>query len=216
MVDVQSVVFRWAQQQTEASALVVFILGMLFGLQGFRFARVLLALVCGAGGFLLGAMAGVVLGVTPELVSLPLAGILGAAALWKYRFGVSLASTFTFAALGHYVSTRFDAMPSTVLITWLVGGFLGLSLYHLHVRQTPILVTTILGAALMIVGFIGLASGLAPSLAETFVATADSYRLMVPVLGIMLCVLGYSVQANAWQGDIKSGGANGWNSVEVE
>ncbi len=215
MIDVQNLIFRWAQNQSQTASLVLFALGVLFGLQGFRFSRALLAFVCAAGGFVVGGVAASAAKLPEDLCTFSLAGLLGVVGLWKSRVGAAIAAMFTFLALAHYLATRFQLAPTSVMIAWLVGAGLGLSLFYLYMRQTPILVTTVIGAGLMIVGFLGMASRFAPSLADTFVTTADHYTVMAPVLGFMLCVLGYSVQANAHQGDIKSGGASSLNHLEV-
>lgn len=216
MPDIQTFVFRWALAQPEATSLVIFALGILFGLQGFRFARVLLAMTCAAGGFFVGTVVAALTQTPGFLLASLLAGGLGALAVWKYHIGIGVGSMVTFAAVGHYLVTRFGVLPSTVLLTWLVGAAFGLSLFYLYKRQTPIVVTTVQGAALMIVGFLGLASRVAPSLAETFVSASTDYPIMVPILAIMLIVLGYSVQASAHQGDVTTGGGGGWSSVDAE
>jgi hypothetical protein len=213
--EIQDSVFRWALHQSQVTSLVLFGLGILFGLQGFRFARVLLSLTCAAGGFILGGVTASLLGLPLFGPSLVLAGVLGAVSLWHFRLGVALAAMFTFGAVASYLAGRFDVSPSNAMFAGLGGVALGSALFYLYLRQTPILITTVLGAGLMIVGFLGLISRLAPSLADTFVRTADEYPVMTPVLGVMLCVLGFSVQANAAQGDVKTGGG-GFNRVELQ
>ena len=79
----------------------------------------------------------------------------------------------------------------------------------------PIVVTILQGAGLLVVGFVGVTCELVPSLGLTFVEWADRLPLMVPVLMVMLCVLGYSVQYNAFNGDISSGGRSGIHDLET-
>jgi hypothetical protein len=82
-------------------------------------------------------------------------------------------------------------------------------------RSLPIIVSVLQGAALMVIGFVGVADNLAPSLANTFTDWARTIPLMIPVLMTMLFVLGYSVQANQQQGDMQTGASRGWNNLEM-
>ena len=92
------------------------------------------------------------------------------------------------------------------------GGF---SLMWVCRRTLPILATIVPGAGLLVVGFVGITSAAAPSLGLTFQDWAARIHLFVPGLMLMLCVLGYSVQANALQGDMESGGCPGASDLEA-
>ena len=71
------------------------------------------------------------------------------------------------------------------------------------------------GAGLTIVAFVAITSSLAPSLGATFQDWASSYGLLVPGFILMLCTLGYSVQANARQGDMETGGDPSLRDLET-
>ena len=69
-----------------------------------------------------------------------------------------------------------------------------------------IMVTTALqGSSLMVMGFVGVATAVLPSLGYTFRGFAQDYSLVVPVLLTMLVVTSYSHQGSAQQGDILTG-----------
>jgi hypothetical protein len=210
----QGLIFRCAAHWPEAVSLVVFGAGLLYTLQGFRFARFLLPVTCAGGGMLLGAIAAGSVGLPVALAFLPGAA-LGIVALLRFRVAVLLSSTFTFGALGQYLALQMGAQPSMSLIFGGAGLLFGLGLIWASRRTLPIIVTMIQGAGLLVVGFVGLAAGLVPSLGLTFIDWAARLPLMIPLLMAMLCALGYSVQMNAYQGDIESGGRPGLRDLEA-
>lgn len=215
MQDFQDLVFRWAQMQPATTAMFIMAIGLLFSLQGFRFARALFGLTSGIGGFVVGSLLADALRVPAFPIATGLAGVLGCAGLVSYRLGMVISSGFVFALLSQYLVARFTANPSNLLIALVFGAALGFSLRWVCLRSLPIIVTDIQGAALLVVGFVALASNLAPSLAGTFTGWARSVPLMIPVLMVMLFVLGYSVQANQQQGDTMTGGSKSWNNLET-
>lgn len=214
MHDFQSLIFRAASHWSAVAGLVLLALGLLCTLQGFRFARLLLTIACVGGGFVLGGIAAGLTGLPPIVALISAAG-LGILALKRYRVGLALASMFTFGALAQYLGVQLGLRPNIVLVAAGVGAAVGLSMTWVCHRPLPVILTTLQGAGLLIVGFVGLTNALAPSLGLTFIDWAANTRLMVPALMLMLCVLGYSVQANAQQGDLEAGGTPGWNSPEA-
>ena len=82
---------------------------------------------------------------------------------------------------------------------------MGLVLGLVSREPMAILFTTLQGAGLTIVGFVGLSSTVLPTLGQTFRQMAGNNGLLVPVLIVMLTVTGYSYQASSRQGDIVSG-----------
>ncbi|MBI5863462.1 MAG: hypothetical protein HZB38_02910 [Planctomycetes bacterium] len=216
MQDYQNLAFYWAGGQSAATALVIFALGLLFSLQGFRFARPLFALTAGAGGFVIGALLARAAGVPAFPVAAGAAGILGCLGLVRFRLGVMISSTFVFATLVQYLVARFSQSSTNLLIALVFGAALGMSLRWVCLRSLPIILTVIQGAGLLVLGFVGVTGNLAPSLASTFCEWSRTIPLMIPVLLVMLFVLGYSVQANQAQGDLTSGGSRGaWNALEL-
>ena len=212
--DAQSLIFRSATNWPEATSLFIVGAGLLFLLQGFRFARFLLPIGCMGGGLVLG-------GIVAELADLPpaaamvVAAILGVLALARYVVGVKLGSAFTFGALAQYLAVQLGFGPNPVLVITIVGMLIGLSLFWVCRRSLPILITMLQGSGLLIVGFVGLTSAAVPSLGLTFQDWAERIPLMIPVLIVMLCTLGYSVQANALQGDMEVGGSSGLSGPDA-
>lgn len=214
MYDPQSLIFRSAASWSVGTALVVLAVGLLYTLQGFRFARFLLALSCASGGLLFGGFAGVLFG-HPVTGALFAAAALAVVALTRRRVSLALASAFTFGTVGQYLGVQLGLRPD---MSWVVGGLgaaAGLSLVWLYRRTLPIIVTTVQGSGLLVVGFVALATAVAPTLGQTFVEWASRIPLMVPALMLMLCIVGYSFQANARQGNIETGESHGWNDLEA-
>lgn len=215
MIDLQDIVFRWASHQSQSTSLALFVAGLLFLLQGFRFARFLLALTCGGGGYMIAYAVATAMRVPPFPVAACVGGFLGALAMIQFRLGIVVSSTFVFAILAHFLTSKFTNNPTTVLVADGLGAALGLSLKWICYRNLPIISTTIQGTAILLVAFVGITADLAPSLAATFVEWGSKIPLMMPMFMVMLFVLGYSVQANMQQGDMLTGAGKGWNSAEA-
>jgi hypothetical protein len=134
-----------------------------------------------------------------------LAAALLAAALRYPRLGVVLASGATFAAVGYYLATQVGLNHAARWACLALVGGLGVAFAWLNKRGMPLVITTVQGAILMVVGFVGLSNALLPSLGVTFLSWSADWALLVPTLLGMLCVTAYSCQANMQQGDIRSG-----------
>jgi hypothetical protein len=212
--DYQSLIFRSASHWSEATSLVVLATGLLCTLQGFRFARFLIPIACLGGGLVAGALAVALLGL-PPLVALISAAAFGIAGIARYRIGLTFASAFTFAALAQYLAVQCGMKPNMSLFAAGVGLIGGFALVWACRRVLPIFVTILQGGGLLVVGFVGITSALVPTLGLTFVEWSERIPLMVPALILMLCILGYSVQANAVQGDMETGGDPGLNDLEA-
>jgi hypothetical protein len=207
MIDYQPLIFRDATGWNEATALAVMGIGLLYVLQGFRFAKFLLALGNGVCGLVLGVTVGAAFDLPGSVVGLALALALGLVTLSRYRVGVFVASLATFTLLGYYLGTRFTLQTTWLMLSTGVGFIAGMLLPYAAKRTLPMFLTTIQGAALLVVGFVALTSRIAPTLALTFIDWSDRLSLMVPVLMTMVMVLGLSVQTNLRQGDIHTGGS---------
>jgi len=208
MLDMQGLILNWALRQPGTAALSLLMVGLLFTLQGFRFAGMLLPVTCAIGGFAIGTVGAVMLQFDePIMAAAVCAGMFGLSALMNFRIGLMIASMFAFAILGQFFCERLGAHPSTMLTATAIFGVIGLCMRWVCLRPLPIIVTSILGALVLTVGFVAGAAQIAPALAGTFVYYAERWSLVTPLFLLMLFVLGYSVQANAQQGDITSGGA---------
>jgi len=217
MLDPQGLIVDLAREWSQGTAAVVFIIGLLYALQGFRFARVLLAISCAAAGWILGSgIAGLVasFGIPPFGPRLAGAVILGIQPLIHYRVGVIVASMCTFAFIAFDLAVKVLDVPEIAPLAAIGGSILGGTFYWLHRRCLPLLLTAIHGSLLVLLGFVGLSSSVLPELADTFVSCARDWPLMLPVLLTIVCITGYTVQRNAYQGDIVVGGGRGWNSPE--
>lgn len=215
MFDIQESLFRWAGAQGQGTAVVIVALGLLCALQGFRFARFLFAITCGAAGFFAGGAVAAAIGAPAPPAALLCGAVLGGIGMYRFAIGACMSSMFVFALVAGNLAARFTADPNSILFGMGVGALFGLSLRWVSVRAMPIIVTTVAGAGLLIVGFVGLTGSLAPSLAQTFVDWSQTIPLLTPAMMVMLFVLGYSVQANAQQGDIQTGGSQNISRVEA-
>lgn len=207
MHDIQSLIFQKVTYLPDASSLVILALGLLCVLQGFRFARFLVALICAGGGFLVGSLTASSTGMPPLVAGVTAIGLCGLA-IFRFRAGLVIAAAFTGGALLFFLAEQLGARPNTVLTSGAVGLATGFSLIWVCPRSLPMLLTIVHGAGLLIVAFVAVTSALAPSLGVTFCDWATTYPLMTPAFMLMLCTLGYSVQANARQGAMETGGAS--------
>lgn len=215
MYDLQVIIFRDASMWSTGGSLFVFLAGMLFCLQGFRFARFLLTVTCAGIGFFLGTIGGKIADIDPVIAGAACAVGLGVVSLVKVRAGIAISSIITFAGLFQYLAVRFGFYPDQTLICGAFGAAVGIGAPFMFRRSMTVTLTSLQGACIAIIGFVGLANRLAPSLAETFIGWADRVSLMVPLLYAMLVTLGVSVQANQKQGDLESGGAGLQAETEV-
>lgn len=209
VIDCQKLVFDWAASQPAVTGAAVLGAGLLYGFQGIRMIRFLILPVCAGAGCLLGlsisqwtpapawaAMTGVaILGVVLGLVA--------------PRSATVLANGVTWAALGAYFASQLGMKEVGTLLTGGVLGLLGTVFAVLSREAAITLSTTLQGAALMVVGFVGLSSNVLPSLGTTFRRIAGDYSLVVPLLLTMLAITAYSIQASTRQGDLLSGSQPG-------
>ncbi len=214
MSNVQGLIFQAASQWEDSTGLIVLGLGLLYLLQGFRFARFLVPLTCGAGGFLAGRLV-CELANLPPIVALAAAVVAGGVAAMRYRNGLAFASGLVFGMLALYLTQQLGYAGDAPPLLGLAGFVLGIALIWVCPRILPIVVTMTAGAGLTIVAFVAVTSSLAPSLGLTFQDWAASYGLLVPGFILMLCTLGYSVQANARQGDMETGGDASLRDLEA-
>lgn len=212
MTDLQSLVLDAALRWPPSVTLVILVAGLLYLTQGFRFARFLLALTAAAGGFAVGAGFANTFGLPAEILGLTLGGVLGLLAISKLMYGTIVSSVMVWALIAQWFAVKFEFPPSWITIIVSIGALLGAALFWIARRPLPLLITTLQGAAMVIVGFVGAAKVVAPSLAFTFTDWANSGVFLIMLMMTMLTVLGFSLQSTAKQGDIRSGGGRGWNS----
>ncbi|MCA9243182.1 MAG: hypothetical protein KDA32_04445 [Phycisphaerales bacterium] len=208
--DVQIFAFRWAATQTAMTMMVLFMFGMLFNFQGFRFGRLVCGLIAGLGGLVIGEAVAPLLGqaqVSGTALGIGVAVVLFLVSVLAKRAAIFLSSIFTSALLVFYMSNQLGIKGDAQWIMMAAGGGLGLFLPMMMKRHVLIILTVVQGAAMMIVAFIGLTNAAAPSLSGTLREWAATYPLLMPMFLLMISVMGYSFQANAKQGDMTTGGS---------
>jgi hypothetical protein len=204
-VECQTRLFDWIAAQHGLMGATFLVLGLLYGLCGYRFIRFLVLVPCTGLGCLVGFVLADVAKLPPG-VTVPVMGVLGGILAIGHRWGaILLTSTATLGALGAYLTTQAGACLTVVLIGVGICATLGLVLTLLSRQSMIMLHTTLLGAALCVVGFVGLAAATMPEVAGSFRRLAYNYWLVVPLMLLMACVTLYSYQANLRQGDILTG-----------
>ncbi len=210
MRDYQGMIFNWASAQDELTSLVVFALGLCFALHGFRFQRALLALSCMVIGCGLGAVVANAWDLPASAIGMMTGGVCGLAALRWGGFGLGMAAVGTFAALGHYLAYQLGMPTPLVLGATTIGGLGGLASVWVYTRPLPMVLTAIQGSGLMVVGFVGLMSGVLPAVGSTFMSWSASFSLLVPIILTMLVTTGLAYQSSA-QFDLQTGAGRTWN-----
>jgi hypothetical protein len=203
-VDYQKLVLGWIAHQHWTVGAVVMAAGLLYGFQGVRVFK----FVLGLSSALIGLLAGLMAAVTFELPPIFVGPIFGAAAA---AFSVSQQRTAmigvggaTWGVLGHYLAMQVGLPGIAPLIAMAVTGGFGALFAYLCFRPMMVVVTSLHGIMLIVIGFVGMANKLMPTVGETFVVWAHSWTLLVPMLMTMLFVMSYSYQSSAQRGDIIS------------
>jgi hypothetical protein len=207
--DLQQAALNAATLWPTSTGLLVFGIGALCGLQGFRFARFFLAGSTALAGFAMGGLIAGLADLPPLSGAWAGAGTLGVLSLVRFRVGVYLGSLITFTVLGLYLAARLELTPDARLAAGGIGFVIGSMAPYAFGRSAPIVITSVQGGILMILGFVSIASNWAPSLAATFVEWSGQVSFLNPMLLTMAFVLGFSVQSNLQQGDISTGGTFG-------
>ncbi len=205
MVDFQRLLFDWVSYQPAGTGFVIFLAGFVYGFLGFQMFKALLVLATLFFGGLCGAIVAMLGGVPVELGGACGAVIGGAMAYAWSKAATNLVSGITCALLSAYLGYQLG-LPDWAKLTALgVGGGLGCMFAVLCPRTMPVVLTVLQGAVLLIVGFVGVATHVIPSLGYTFTAWAASWSLLVPAMMVMIIVTAYSYQAMQQQGDMRTG-----------
>lgn len=215
MNDYQTQLLTWAAGQSQSAAIILFVVGTAYTLQGFRFARLMIAIVLGIVGFAFGRAWADANGANAELFSLVSAVVTGALALASVRTGLLMGSVITFGLAMQFLGMQFGLPPTGLLVLFGFGAIVGALVYFLHPRVLPRLLTTMQGSVMMLLGFVGGAGSFLPRLAETMIDTAAGMPFAVPMLLGMLCVMGYCYQTNLEEGDIQTGSGRSCGRVRA-
>lgn len=205
MFDYQRAAFSWVVTQGGITGLMLMALGVVYAFLGFRFFRFLLFMTCAGFGAFFGLVLARVIGAQEMPIVLGCAVAGGLMALVRQHPAVVFGCGATFAVLGHYLSMQVGLPPKASLVGGVVAGSAGAVLAHFSRKSMPVVMTTLNGTALMITGFVGATDVAIPSLSETFRSWANNSAYVVPIMLLMLSVAGYSVQACALRGDIRTG-----------
>jgi hypothetical protein len=201
----QHAILVWVASQAGLTGAVIFAAGLLSAFHGVRMLRIVLPVVCAELGYAL-ALA---LAAWAELAPLPVVAafvvLSVVVALLRPRAAAVLASGITWALLGAFLAAQLGFKGLVVWATLALLGGMGTLLTVVSRPTMTILLTSLHGAAGMIVGFVGIAATVMPVVSDTFRSWADEQSLVIPVVLAMLVTAGYSCQANGMRGDLRVG-----------
>ncbi len=167
MSRLQDTLFEWIATQPALTGLVILAAGALYGLLGFRLLRFLLVLACLGVGSAIGLVASAFLGQPPAiLIALGALLVGGVGAAWKTPATI-VTTTAVWAVLGAYLAAQCGLRGTSLWVGLVVSGVAGVILSLVSRQAMAVLVTTLLGAGLMIVGFVGVASTIIPTYASS-------------------------------------------------
>jgi hypothetical protein len=201
----QDQILRWIALQPASVGLLIFGIGLLFGFEGWRFYRFLLGAILGGLGYIAGALAGS-MGQMPE-VGAGIGGLgIGVLIAWRGpRISETLGATGIFAIFGWYLAQQFGFPGSWPLACAAILAGIGAMLANVSRRTMPMLITTMIGGFLMMVGVVGLTATYIPSFSSTFRDFAHAWPLVGPIMVAMAIAMSYAYQSNHKQGSITSG-----------
>jgi len=201
----QNYILTWISNESALTGTVLFAAGLLFGFYSFRMLRFVIAVFCAGVGYALGGTLAEVLQIPPASVQAATAFLLGAVALQWPGLGNCAAATCTFGILGGYLCTQCGGHGLPVTVASLACAIVAGTLALVTRRTMTILVTSIIGGALLIVGFVGFAGTVIPTFSNTFRLFAREWPLSMPAIMVMLTTLCYAYQANQRRGDLRFG-----------
>lgn len=207
MVQLQDIVITWVATQSAATGVVIFIAGLVLGVWGFKVRRVMLAIIGALVGAAMGNFATPLVQIPAEWL-LPVLGavlVAGSAIAWT-GWGMLLSAVAIWGYLGLYLPEQVGLRGWPV---WCVGALLALSgtvVTMLARRSMVVLLSSFVGAAGLVIGFVGMSSATVPVIGTTFRSWVSGQGLVLPVLFLMLTTMMYSFQSNLFQGDMRLGG----------
>lgn len=203
--DVQTALFRWAAEQPASTGLALLAAGLLYGLIGFRFVRLLVVVSSTVVG---AALAHLVIDKYAEgsrmIVTLA-AVVAGWLAIVKPRTALVMCSGATWAAMIYHLASALGAPHQVVTVAVLATATVAMILTILCRETMTLLFLTMNGTAAGMLGFIGVAQDMLPSLGYTFRDLSLQHPLFAPIFMMILGCTAYTVQANAQRGDLIRG-----------
>ncbi len=208
MMDLQGNLFHWAAAQPALTGTLIFCLGLVYAFAGFRLFRFLLSVTCAGLGWLVFVVGAEMTHLMPDLVGV--SGLLGAGigvatSIYREKPALFATAVATWGALAWYLAVQLGLPQMIVFVFGGIGAGLGGVFSLLAYRGMRVVLSTLQGAVLLVVGWVSLTSAIAPSIGGTFRQWAAGQSLLVPGFLVMLFITGYSFQAMRERGDIKSG-----------
>lgn len=209
MNSLQQTAFQWVTRESGEIGACLLALGIVYAFWGFRMYRPLLSLasilVGGLTGLLLTPFASQYVNLSPLVTG----GVIGsgilALSLATPRAAATAVMAGTWGGLGWYLAQQVGLPPLWYGIVGSLAAALGAMFTLVCARSTPMVLTTLVGAVMIVVGLVGAASAYVPTFGHTFRDMAAQYGLLVPIFLSMFAVMAFSVQANQRQGDMRSG-----------
>lgn len=190
--------------QPGTTGLVIFAVGVIYGFHGFRLFTPLLGLTW-AG---LGALVGLILSSTLALPPIPtvagVALVCAVAAFNAHRGAAVGACAAVWGLLGWYLAEQLGGELMVRIVCAGSAGLLGGLFAFLCYRTMTVLLTTMQGAVLMVIGMIGVSNAYLPTFGTTFLTMADRIGVLGPAMVLVVTVTGYSYQAVQRQGDVRT------------
>lgn len=204
-IELQEPLFRWAAAQPASMGVLILGAGIIYGFFGYKLYVPLLALSNAAIGGVIGIIASGFADVPPQLGAGigALAG--GATAMASKSLGALVGNATTFALVGAFLTSHFGSPPIITLFVLVIASAVAALLSLLCVRTMRVVLMSVQGAILMIVGFVGVTSQVIPSMGDTFRSLASSWALLTPLLLTMVVVTTYATQSNYLRGDMRTG-----------
>jgi|GEM_PF-6476746 len=209
----QGQLVSWALAQSIWTGLVLLVAGLVAGCHGLRIIRFLLVVICSGIGFGAGLALGETVGIYPQATAIPGAVVAGMSAVAWPRHLAVLANAVTWGGLAAYLAAQLGlkGAPAWIGIALLASG--GLVLGIVSPRAMGMIMTSLYGAALFVLGFFVVADTLVPAIGSTLRGWTSGRSLFMPILLCMLATTAYSYQANCKPGDGSLGrlGGSGGN-----
>jgi hypothetical protein len=198
-------VFTWVASQSGLTGAVLLALGLAAAFYGVRLLRLLLPLISAELGYALAILLANWTG-WAAFVIVPVAIVLsGTAALARPRVAAVVASGATWGLLGAFLTAHLGFDGLAIWLCALVFGAAGAILAVVSPATMTVLLTSLHGAAWIILGFVGLAASILPVVCSTFQSWVGDEPLVIPVLLAMLVTTAYSCQINNLRGDLRVG-----------
>lgn len=205
MYHFQTEILRWVSHQPGITGLAIFFVGVVFAFSGHKFFPGMLAIVCAGLGWLLGYVASLYMDVPEQILPAILAVLCGILGVTVRKLGVMMVAAATGGIVGMYFSDQLGMLPMLIIAFTIVCAGLATMFSFLCPRSAPLMITTILGTMMLVVGFVGLSTMIVPSVGITLRMYANSFSLLLPFLGGMVFIAAYSYQSMHLRGDMETG-----------